>query len=44
MTREPWRWRCPEGHAAWQSASTGYLCRSCGEQFEELRDAREVAV
>jgi hypothetical protein len=37
---EPWRWRCPNGHVSWESAAAGYRCRSCGETFEALSDAK----
>jgi hypothetical protein len=36
-----WRWRCPNGHTRWRPAGRGYECKSCGEKFGELRDAKE---
>jgi hypothetical protein len=40
---EPWRYRCPEGHASWHSPEYGrYYCRSCSEGFDELVDAKEL--
>jgi len=40
---EPWRWRCPAGHASWETAADGYRCQQCEEVFAELVDAREVS-
>lgn len=51
--KDPWRWRCPNGHTGWTSRSTGdcvnnnypadtrYRCRTCDVEFDELRDAKE---
>jgi len=40
---DPWRWRCPNGHTAWENtAAVGYRCTTCGESFSELEDARDL--
>jgi len=48
---DPWRYRCPEGHASWTSLQTElgygsaqaqYYCQSCAEHFDALVDWREV--
>lgn len=46
---EPWRWRCPRGHAGWFPRGDGYYCRTCQERgepsdFDRLRDAKELSV
>lgn len=45
--REPWRWRCPNGHTSWRRAADGYHCGtgmrhdySCAH-FDDLVDAKE---
>ena len=41
---EPWRYRCPRGHTSWSGPEGGrYYCRSCGEGFDELVDAKPTA-
>jgi len=41
---DPWRYRCPRGHTSWDGPEGGrYYCRSCGEGFDELVDAKTTA-
>lgn len=47
----PWRYRCPNGHAAWRrypQADEGeeYTCKTCEVRFakEELLDMKEEGV
>jgi 1,4-alpha-glucan branching enzyme len=45
MTPDPWRHRCPNGHASWRRQGTGYYCRECHRQGEdpEFRELVDVA-
>jgi hypothetical protein len=36
--RDPWRYRCPEGHCSWRSTQAGYYCEVCKSAFPVLRD------
>jgi len=52
---EPWRYRCPNGHASWTARDTGdgmrngepadtrFRCETCGVEFDRLRDAKTQA-
>ena len=37
---DPWRLRCPNGHASWNPVGEGYSCDTCGVEFDELVDAK----
>ena len=42
---DPWRWRCPKGHASLETAreKDGYRCKSCGERYHgSPHDAAET--
>lgn len=39
---ERWRYRCPEGHAAWHPRKGRYYCESCDREFLELVDQKEA--
>jgi len=40
MTGEPWRFRCPEGHASVQLGTEYFWCDACGTSYpkDELTD------
>lgn len=46
VSKQPWRYRCPEGHSNWQPTQDGYYCESCDEYggdsvlFDELVDMK----
>ena len=42
MSADPWRFRCPEGHASWTPRSTAgdYYCEACDATFTRLVDAK----
>ena len=40
---DPWRLRCPNGHASWNPVGEGYECDACGVEFDELVDAKRRA-
>jgi hypothetical protein len=43
MSNDPWRLRCPNDHTDWHRRDSGeynYLCKSCGERFKYLIDAK----
>jgi len=33
MSSNPWRYRCPDGHAAITPRGDGYYCQSCGARY-----------
>jgi hypothetical protein len=37
---EPWRLRCPDGHAAWRTYGDQYYCTACESKFGQLTDAK----
>lgn len=39
---DPWRKRCPEGHASWLRRDGFYYCEVCQERFDELVDAARL--
>lgn len=40
MTRDIWRYTCPQGHRSWTPRVAGhYYCQACEAQFDDLRDA-----
>jgi hypothetical protein len=45
LSADPWRYRCPNGHASWEGFATSddYHCKTCGVRFskDELVDMRE---
>jgi len=38
----PWRYRCPQGHASWLRREAFYYCEICDDRFDELVDAKEA--
>jgi len=54
MSKDPYRYRCPEGHASWRSRDSGlnqaqgnYYCATCqrygdGGPFDELMDMKNA--
>ncbi len=41
---DPWRYRCPRGHADWNQEDGHFKCSTCGVVFEQLRDAKTGGV
>ena len=37
----PWRYRCPNGHAGWRPQGSGYRCEICETVFEALVDTKQ---
>jgi len=45
--KDPWRWRCPNEHAAWHNypgdeTPGDYYCESCDDYFERLYDMKNA--
>jgi len=41
--KDPWRYRCPEGHSNWNYDGAGgrsHFCQTCGEAFDRLLDMK----
>ena len=34
MTAQPWRFRCPEGHASLELYVSGYWCSACHQTYQ----------
>lgn len=37
MTAHPWRYRCPEGHAAVELYRSTFRCTTCGQSYSKDR-------
>lgn len=44
MTRYPWRYRCPEGHASVYLSTNRIWCQSCSEAYDksEMQDLAQT--
>lgn len=45
VSKDPWRWRCPNKHADWDisngdDSQGNYECNTCGVEFDDLLDMK----